>query len=190
MRVEASPQRSQTSCTSTRRSGDTIASIRSCDSLVRISKGSNPGSRRGTRSSWSTAPIPARAADSLTAHVMPAPPRSCRPSSRPRSTISSEASINSFPANGSPICTLGRESSLPSSSVALASTLTPPIPSRPVAAPYRTIKEPSCTVSDSAVTSLSAEAIPTHITFTAGFALWACAKWISPPTVGTPMQLP
>ena len=48
---------------------------------------------------------------------------------------SSEASISSFSANGSPIWTLGRESSAPSSSVALARTLTPPIPSRPVVAP-------------------------------------------------------
>ena len=41
------------------------------------------GSRSGTASRSSRAPMPARAADSLTAHVMPAPPRSCSPSSRP-----------------------------------------------------------------------------------------------------------
>jgi hypothetical protein len=98
--------------------------------------------------------------------------------------------MSSLPANGSPICTLGLESSLPSSIVALASTLTPPMPSRPVAAPYSTISEPSCTVSEVDVTNRSAGAKPTHITLTAGFALCGSAKPTSPPTVGTPMQLP
>ena len=163
-----SPHRSQTACTSSSRSGATIASIRSWDSEVRISKGSIPASRSGTASRSSSAPMPARAADSLTAQVSPAPPRSCSPSSSPCSTISSEASINSFSANGSPICTLGRDSSAPSSSVALARTDTPPIPSRPVAAPYRTMSDPSCT-GRALVTRRSAGAIPTHITFTLGF---------------------
>ena len=103
---------------------------------------------------------------------------------------SSEASISSFSANGSPICTDGRDASAPSSSVALASTDTPPIPSRPVAAPYSTMNEPTCGVSDCAVTSSSAFASPTHMTLTHGLDECASAKWISPPTVGTPMQLP
>ncbi len=38
--------------------------------------------------------------------------------------------------------------------------------------------------------SPSTGAIPTHMTFTLGFAECGSAKWISPPTVGTPMQLP
>ena len=37
---------------------------------------------------------------------------------------------------------------------------------------------------------MSARASPTHITSTVGFWLCGSAKWISPPTVGTPMQLP
>ena len=98
--------------------------------------------------------------------------------------------MRSFPANGSPIWTAGRDSSEESSSVAEASTLTPPIPSRPVLAPYSTMNEPTCATSDVEVASLSARAIPTHMTSTVGFALCTCAKWISPPTVGTPMQFP
>ena len=52
------------------------------------------------------------------------------------------------------------------------------------------MKEPTCGVSECAVTSSSAFANPTHITFTHGFDECASAKRISPPTVGTPMQLP
>ena len=167
-----------------------MASIRSCDSEVRISKGSSPGSRSGTASRSNAAPIPARAADSLTAHEMPAAPRSCKASSRPSWISSSEASISSFSANGSPICTEGREAWYASPSVAEASTLAPPMPSRPVAAPYSTISEPTWTCLDAEVTSSSARASPTHMTFTDGFAVCGSAKWISPPTVGTPMQLP
>ena len=132
----------------------------------------------------------ARAADSLTAHEMPAAPRSCSPSNSPASIISSDASIRSLPANGSPIWTDGRESSAPSSSVALASTDAPPMPSRPVDAPNRTSDEPACAVWDADVINPSAGAIPTHMTLMLGFAECGSAKWISPPTVGTPMQLP
>ena len=63
------------------------------------------------------------------------------------------------------------------------------MPSRPVAAPNMTSNEPSWTWR-SDVTSRSAGATPTHITFTVGFAVWAGANCTSPPTVGTPMQLP
>ena len=146
--------------------------------------------RSGTASRSTSAPSPARAADSLSAHVMPAPPRSCSPSSRPAPISSSEASIRSFSAKGSPICTDGRDASAPSSSVALARTETPPIPSRPVAAPYSTITDPACGSSDCDVTSASALAKPRHMTFTHGFDACASANRISPPTVGTPMQFP
>src|SRR4029450_4834322 len=66
-----------------------------------------------------------------------------------------------------------------------ASTETPPIPSRPVAAPIRSNIDPSPT-SFAVVTSLSAGATPTHITFTVGLDEWGSAKRISPPTGGTP----
>ena len=41
-------QRAQMASTSSRSAGSTIASIRSCDSLVITSNGAMPGSRRGT----------------------------------------------------------------------------------------------------------------------------------------------
>ena len=186
----ARPHFAQTARTRSSFEGWTIASIRSCDSDVRISNASMPSSRSGTRSRSSRAPSPARAADSLTAQVSPAPPRSWSPSNRSSSISSSEASIRSFSANGSPICTEGRDPSLPSSIVADASTETPPIPSRPVVAPYRTMKEPELGVCVAAVISRSALAMPTHSTFTVGFAECGGANRTSPPTVGTPMQLP
>ena len=43
-----------------------------------------------------------------------------------------------MPVNGSPICTDGRFSALSSSRSCEASTLAPPMPSRPVSAPYST----------------------------------------------------
>jgi hypothetical protein len=54
-----------------------------------------------------------------------------------RSYSSRHASISSFSRNGSPTCTLGRRVSLSSANVALASTDTPPMPSRPVLAPMQ-----------------------------------------------------
>ena len=51
-------------------------------------------------------------------------------------------SISFLPVNGSPICTVGRLSASSSPSSALARTLAPPIPSRPVVAPYRTSSPP------------------------------------------------
>ena len=70
-----------------------------------------------------------RARDAGAAQILQALQQPLRRSAR------SDASINSFSANGSPICTEGRDAAEPSSSVAEASTLTPPMPSRPVVAP-------------------------------------------------------
>ena len=52
------------------------------------------------------------------------------------------ASISSFSANGSPTWTEGRLDGSSSVNVALARTEAPPIPSRPVAEPYRTTRLP------------------------------------------------
>ena len=52
------------------------------------------------------------------------------------------------------------------------------------------MSEPSWGVCVAAVISRSAWAMPTHITFTVGFAECGSANRTSPPTVGTPMQLP
>ena len=65
----------------------------------------------------------------------PAAPQSCSDSTSPFSTSSTETSISFLPVNGSPICTVGRLSASASPSSALARTLAPPIPSRPVVAP-------------------------------------------------------
>ena len=109
----------------------TISSIRSCDSLARISVGDIDASRSGTRSSQTRMPVPAAAAVSVSAQVRPAPPRSWMPATRPASYSSRQLSISSFSMNGSPTCTDGRRCSASSSKVADASTETPPMPSRP-----------------------------------------------------------
>ena len=91
------------------RSGATMASIRSCDSLVMTSNGSMPGSRRGHLGDVRRpCPTPPLAAVSLVAHVSPAPPRSWTPTTRPASSSARQASISRFSSNGSPTCTLGR----------------------------------------------------------------------------------
>ncbi len=186
--VERRPHRRQTLRTSARRSGLTIANIRSCDSDVRISCEPIPGSRSGTASRSISAPVPARAADSETAQVIPAPPRSWRPTSIPASAISRHASISSFSWNGSPIWTLALDASLAPSRVREASTETPPMPSRPVWAPIRSMRLPS--PSARAGRRRSAGASPTHMTFTVGLVEWGSANFSSPPTVGTPIEFP
>ena len=79
-------------------------------------------------------PAPSRAI-SARDDASPAAPQSCSDSTSPRSTSSRLTSISFLPVNGSPICTVGRLSASSSPSSALASTLAPPIPSRPVVAP-------------------------------------------------------
>ena len=96
------PQRWQTASTSARRSGRTTASIRSCDSEIITSNGAMPGSRRGIAARSIRIPVAARSAVSEVAQVIPPAPRSWRPSTSPRSISSSDASIRSFSANGSP----------------------------------------------------------------------------------------
>ena len=78
----AGPTRVTDRRTSSSRDGRTIASIRSCDSDVRISNGSMPGSRSGTASRSRSAPRPARGGRLADRAREPAPPRSFRPSSR------------------------------------------------------------------------------------------------------------
>ena len=70
------PQRWQTSSTSSSRAGSTRASMRSWDSETRTSQASIDGSRSGTASRSTSMPIPARAATSATAQLIPAAPRS------------------------------------------------------------------------------------------------------------------
>ena len=65
--------------------GSTIAIMRSCDSLIRISAGPSDASRSGTASSLTRMPTPAPppAASSVVAQATPAAPRSWIPSTRP-----------------------------------------------------------------------------------------------------------
>ena len=72
-----------------------------------------------------------------------------------------------LPVNGSPIWTVGRLSSSSSDSSWLASTLAPPIPSRPVVAPKSTTRLPGPVIV--ARVTRSAGSRPTHIAFTRQF---------------------
>ena len=123
--------------------GSTIAHIRSCDSDINISSGDKVASRSGTRSSSTFIPPLPPEANSLVAHESPAPPRSWMPTTRSSANISSEHSIKTFSTNGSPTCTAGRFAGPVASKVSDARTETPPIPSPPVLAPYRTTKFPA-----------------------------------------------
>ena len=117
----------------------TMASIRSCDSEIMTSNGSMPSSRRGIASRSTRMPVPARSAVSEMAHVMPAAPRSWRPSTRPRSMSSRLASMSSFSANGSPTWTRRTLGGLrPRRRWRWPGSDAPPMPSRPVLEPNRT----------------------------------------------------
>ena len=89
------------------------------------------------------------------------------------SSNSRQASISRFSSKGSPTCTLGRlvSSAISSSPAnpAEASTLTPPMPSRPVLLPSRTARFPGPEAMPS--TSRSTGRAPMHSTLTRGF--WA-----------------
>ncbi len=89
--------------------------------------------------------------------------------------------------NGSPIWTEGRFSSDPSRSW-LASTLAPPIPSRPVAAPKSTIGFPTPVALARSTRSVGSS--PTHIAFTRQLSAYASSKTTSPPAFAIPIALP
>ena len=122
-----------------------MASIRSWLSMVMISAGSMPGSRRAPR----TRRRPSRRRRGWPSRWSrssgPAPPRSWMPTTRPASSSARHASMSRFSSNGSPTCTVGRfaASASPSPNPAEASTLTPPMPSRPVVDPSRTARLPT-----------------------------------------------
>ncbi len=115
--------------------GSTIAHMRSCDSLMRISSGEREESRSGTVSSSTRIPPEPAEASSLVAQESPAPPRSWMPATSFSLKISRVHSMRSFSWNGSPTWTAGRLAGLVSSKVSEASTETPPMPSPPVRAP-------------------------------------------------------
>ena len=125
---------SQMSKTSFSRPFFATSSIRSCDSLSITSYGVIPVSRRGTASTSSSSPLPAREAISTDEEVSPAAPMSWMPTRQSVLNSSRQASSSSFSMNGSPTCTVGLLLSLSSSNSALA-MVAPWIPSRPVRAP-------------------------------------------------------
>ncbi len=95
-----------------------------------------------------------------------------------------------FSSNGSPTCTLGRLSASASASPnpADASTDTPPMPSRPVEEPRSTATLPTPVARPS--TNWSAVRMPSARTLTRGLPAYVSSKTTSPPTVGTPTELP
>ncbi len=186
--AHGSPQRSQISATAATRSGRTIASIRSWLSEIITSNGAMPGSRRGIAPRSIAIPVPARSAVSEAAQVIPAAPRSWSPSTSPPSMSSSEASMRSFSANGSPTWTEGRLAGSSSPNVADARTDAPPIPSRPVALPKRTATLPG--PGAAARVRWRSSRRPMAMTLTSGLPPYEGSNTSSPPIVGTPTQLP
>ena len=168
--------------------GSTIAHIRSCDSDIKISSGDKVASRSGTRSSSTFMPPLPPDANSLVAQDKPAPPRSWMPTTKSSANISSEHSIKTFSTNGSPTCTAGRLAGPEASKVSDARTDTPPIPSPPVLAPYKTTKLPA----PAALASLISLCFitPTQSAFTSGLPIYVSSKTTSPPMFGRPKQFP
>ena len=132
-------------------------------------------------------PLPPEAS-SLVAHDKPAPPRSWMPTTRSSAKISSEHSIKTFSTNGSPTCTAGRFAGPVDSKVSDAKTETPPIPSPPVFAPYRTTRFPA----PAAFANLMSLCFitPTQRAFTSGLPKYVSSKTTSPPILARPRQFP
>ena len=142
MTVERRPHFSQTAMVAARFSGVSTATMRSCDSLTMNSNGFMASSRAGILATSMSTPTPPRLAISEIELVRPAAPQSPRPTSRSWLSSSRHASMSSFSSKGSPTWTAGRLSSARSSNSWLASTLAPPIPSRPVVEPMSIMRLP------------------------------------------------
>ena len=85
------------------------------------------------------------------------------PTTSPASSSARQASMSRFSSNGSPTCTLGRLASSPSLKPAEASTLTPPMPSRPVDEPSSTARLPSPWAWPSTSRSVGSSAEAEHV---------------------------
>ena len=131
-----------------------------------------------------TPPLPAISTDEL---VNPAAPMSWIATMASVAMSSRHASISSFSVNGSPTCTVGRFSSASAPNSALA-MVAPCMPSRPVLDPTYTTGLPTPAAAERKMRS--AGAMPTVMALTSGLPLYAGWKFTSPPTVGTPTQLP
>ena len=110
------------------------------------------------------------------------------PTTSSAAKISSVHSISSFSWNGSPTWTLGRLAGPVDSKVSDARTLTPPIPSPPVRAPYRITWLPA---PDALARWICSWRItPMQSALTSGFPAYDASKTASPPMFGSPRQLP
>ena len=132
-------------------------------------------------------PTSPRSAISAEDDVSPAAPMSWMATMCPLRMSSSDASSSSFSVKGSPTCTMGRLASLCSERSSDANDA-PWIPSRPVLAPTAMMGLP--TPEATARMSSSSRMSPTHMALTNGFPSYDGSKTTSPPTVGTPTQLP
>ncbi len=189
MSVARTSQRSQTASTSSTRAGSTTQSIRSCDSETMISNGSMSASRSGTR------------ATSMSSPTSPLEAISDELEDRPgRAEVlqrGEQLAVEQLEAAFQHAALLERVADLdgrslrgvrrPTSS-ALASTEAPPMPSRPVRAPIRISRLP--TPAAAARISRSFGASPTHIALTRQLCSYGPSNSTSPPTVGTPIELP
>ncbi len=162
-------------------------SMRSCDSLSRISYGVMPVSRTGTFVTSIVTPTSPRAAISAELDVSPAAPMSWIATMCPLLINSRLASSSSFSVNGSPTCTRGRFASLDAERSSEANDA-PWMPSRPVRAPTAITGFPTPSAF-ARMRSLSCSS-PTHIALTSGFPSYAGSNMISPATVGIPTQFP
>ena len=164
MTSECSPQRSKTACAWASWPRSTTTSIRSWLSESITSYGVIPVSRRETRATSISIPLPPLLAHSTVEEVNPAAPRSCIATSQGASSTSRQASISSFSRKGSPTWTTPRWEAWGSSTLA---KVAPCRPSRPVSAPTRRTLFPSPVAREETI--CSARAIPTHIALTRGF---------------------
>ena len=147
--------------------GSTIAHMRSCDSLMRISSGESVESRSGTASSSTRMPPEPAEASSLVAQDSPAAPRSWMPTTSFSAKISRRALDEQL--------LLERVADLDRGALGRAgrrrrsreaSTETPPMPSPPVRAPYRMTLLPA---PDALARWMSSCRItPTHSALTSG----------------------
>ncbi len=132
-------------------------------------------------------PTPPLPAISTADEVSPAAPMSWIATIASVAISSRHASISSFSTYGSPTCTVGRLLSVSASNSADA-IVAPWMPSRPVLLPTYTTGLPTPAAADRKIRS--SFATPTVIALTSGLPSYAGWKSISPPTVGTPTQLP
>ncbi len=185
--VHGSSQRAQTASTSASRSGSTTATIRSCDSEIMISHGSRPGSRSGTRSRCTSTPAPPRG------HLGE---RGGEPGGAAVLQAGDEVALDQVERHLDQRLAAERVADLHRRPLVVRALEVLAREHRgaadAVAAGERAVEDDQVAGAGRlrARSTRSAGSSPTHIAFTSGFAAYASSKTVSPPTVGTPVQLP